>query len=82
MSRDLAFVIVNLIVFAVAYYFGRTLEKADNVRDRRARDYEQRSIGRVQAMEAMKLSQAADDPALFSTEMDRIRREELEDVGC
>lgn len=81
MSRDLAFVVVNVIVFVVAYYFGRMLEKADNVRDRRAQDYEQRSIGRVQAMEAMKLSQAADDPALFSAEMDRIRREELEDVG-
>lgn len=77
MSHDLAFALVNVFIFVVVYYVG----KADNVRDRRAQDYEQRSIGRVQAMEAMKLSQTANDPALFSAEMDRIRREELEDVG-
>lgn len=80
MSRDLAFVVVNVIVFVVAYYFGRTLEKADNVRDRRARDYEQRSIGRTQAMQALSQAKAENNPALFSEEMERIRAEELEDV--
>lgn len=83
MSRDLAFVIVNVIVFVVAYYFGRMLGMADSVRDARdsrARDYGQRSIGREQVMRALAQAKAENNPALFSEEMERIRAEELEDV--